>query len=91
MKAENYRKKKCKTKSEKFRKKKSNAEAFENIVGIYLLRLQKAWDIFLKGPGVVWRQKVQEREENAKQKVNKFKKKRNTEEKCEYLAENYLL
>ena len=30
--------------------------------------------------------KVQEREENAKQKVNKFKKKTNNEEKCEYLS-----
>jgi len=44
MKAENYRKekKKCKTKSEKFRKKRNNAEAFENLVEINLLRFQKA-------------------------------------------------
>jgi len=27
----------------------------------------------------------------AKQKVNRFKKKRNTAEKCEHLVENYLL
>ena len=30
--------------------------------------------------------KVQERVENAKQKVNKLEKKRNTAEKCEYLS-----
>ena len=32
-----------------------------------------------------------EKKKNAKQKGKKFRKKRNTAEKCENLAENYLL
>ena len=40
MKAEKRRK--CKTKSKKFRKKRNTAEAFENLVEINLLEFQKA-------------------------------------------------
>ena len=36
-------------------------------------------------------EKYRKEKKNAKQKVNKFRKKRNTAEKCEYLLENCFL
>ena len=36
-------------------------------------------------------EKYRKEKKNAKQKVNKFRKKRSTAEKCENLAENYML
>ena len=80
----------------KFRKKRNNAEAFENLLEIYLLRFQKAWNIFLKGPGARWRQKSTGKRRNmqkglAELKGKKIRKMINNAGKCEYLAENELL
>ena len=48
----------------KFRKKRNTAEKCENLAENYLLEFQKAWNVFLKGAGAVWRQKSTEKRRN---------------------------
>ena len=71
MKAEKYRKEKknAKQKVNKFRKKRNNAEKCENLAENYLLEFQKAWNVFLKEAGAVWRQKSTEKRRNMQKEL----------------------
>ena len=55
------KRRKCNTKREKkIRMMTNNAEKCEYLAENYLLEFQKAWNVFLKGAGALWRQKSTE-------------------------------
>ena len=54
----------AKQKINKFRKNRNTAEKCGNLAENYLLEFQKAWNVFLKGAGAVWRQKSMEKRRN---------------------------
>ena len=45
---------------------RNNAEKCEYLAENYLLEFQKAWNVFLKGAGALWKQKSTEKIETCK-------------------------